>query len=274
MSNPKYPSERKAAYFKGKDDRYLSKLRGNVCSEIVVKAEPSRAMEIALEETRKALDLLRYGILFLFTKERPRAVGVLGEVTEQSRVAIAIRTDNKEANITEERTNFPLELTDETLKRMKDIGIFDLSDVITKKDKTEFEEIILRAVHWLASAQAQNENENTLLNLVTCLETFFKAEAGTPITATISEGVALLTATEVEARKERKRRVADFYGKRSKLTHEGEGLITNADLLELTMIARDLTLWMIRNRSKFRDHESFKGWLEDQKMSAEVRLPS
>jgi len=159
MSNPKYSSERKEAYFKDKDGHYLSKLRGNVCSEIVVKAEPSRAMEIALEETRTALDLLRYGILFLYTKERPRAVGVLGEVTEQSRVAITIRTDNKQANITEERTNFPLVLTDETLKRMKDIGIFDLSDVITKKDKTEFEKIILRAVHWLASAQAQNENE-------------------------------------------------------------------------------------------------------------------
>lgn len=272
-ANPNYSEEWKAKYFEGMDRNYLAELRGSVCSEVTVRAEPDRAKEIALEETRLALDLLRYAILFLYTKDRPRAVGVLGDVSDDHRVSVAIRTDNQGVNFGSEMRNHPLELDDRTIARMRTIGVFDLSDLIVKPARTEFEDVILRAVHWLASAQAQAENENALLNLVTCLETFFKAEAGTPITATIAEGVALLTATGTEARKRRKGRVAHFYGKRSKPTHEGDGKITTAELLELTLICRDLTMLMIRHRDKFFGHREFRNWLEDQKLGGDVVFP-
>lgn len=273
-ANPNYTPEWKANYFEDMDRNYLSELRGSVCSEVVVRAEPNRAKEVALEETRLALDLLRYAILFLYTKERPRAVGVLGDVSDDHRVSVAIRTDNQGVNHGSEMRNHPLELDDRTIARMRAIGVFDLSDLIVKPTRTEFEDVILRAVHWLASAQAQAENENALLNLVTCLETFFKPEAGTPITAAIAEGVALLTATGTEARKRRKGRVAHFYGKRSKLTHEGDGKITTAELLELTLICRDLTMLMIRHRDKFAGHRDFRNWLEDQKLGGDVSFPA
>jgi hypothetical protein len=273
-ANPNYTPEWKTKYFEDMDRNYLAELRGSVCSEVTVRAEPNRAKEIALEETRLALDLLRYAILFLYTKDRPRAVGVLGDVSDDHRVSVAIRTDNQGVNFGSEMRNHPLELGDQTIARMRAIGVFDLSDLIVKLDRTEFEDVILRAVHWLASAQAQAENENALLNLVTCLETFFKAEAGTPITATIAEGVALLTATGTEARKRRKGRVAHFYKKRSKLTHEGDGKITTAELLELTLICRDLTMLMIQHRGKFAGHEEFRNWLEDQKLGGAVAFPA
>jgi hypothetical protein len=273
QANPMYPPEWKDKSFQELDKRFLTEIRGSVCSEVVATAEPIRAREIALEETHLALDLLRYAILFLFDKERPRAVGVLGEVSEDNRVAVAIRTDNRGTSYNIERTNFPLELDDSAIERMRAIGVFALSDLIVKTKKTDFEDVILRAVHWLASAQTQNENENALLNLVTCLETFFKAEAGTPISATIAEGVAMLTASGLEERKRRKVRVSYFYGKRSKLTHEGDGKITNAELGELTLICRDLTLLMIRNRDKFEGHKEFRNWLEDQKLSSTIGFP-
>jgi hypothetical protein len=194
-------------------------------------------------------------------------------VSDDHRVSVAIRTDNQGVNHGAEMQNHPLVLDDQAIDRMRAIGVFDLSDLIVKPARTEFEDVILRAVHWLASAQAQAENENALLNLVTCLETFFKAEAGMPIMATIAEGVALLTATGTEDRKLRKGRVAYFYGKRSKLTHEGDGKITTADLEDLTQICRDLTLLLIKYRDKFAGHKQFRNWLEDQKLGGEVKFP-
>jgi hypothetical protein len=116
---------------------------------------------------------------------------VLGDVSDDHRISVAIQTDDQGVNFGSEMRNHSLELSDGSIARMRAIGVFDLSDLIVKTTRTEFEDVILRAVHWLASAQMQPENENALLNLVTCLETFFKAEAGTPITATIAEGVAL-----------------------------------------------------------------------------------
>ena len=49
--------------------------------------------------------------------------------------------------------------------------------------------------------------------------------------------------------------------------------MTSADLDELTLICRDLTLLMIRNRAKFKKHQDFKQWLDEQKLGAVVRFP-
>ena len=99
-------------------------------------------------------------------------------------------------------------------------------------------------------------------------------KAQTPITASISEGVAFLTKEGVTERKRRKDRVKHFYEKRSKLTHEGDGAIASDELVELTLIARDLTLLMIQHRDKFATQKAFREWLEDQKLSGSVNWPA
>lgn len=274
QSNPSYSVDAKDAYLRELDKKFLSTFRGIACSEVLVTAEPNRAREIALEATRLAIDLLRYSILFLFDDERPRTVGVLGDVSRDSRVAMAIHTDNQACVFHSELTHVPLTLNEEAIAAMRNIGVFELSDLIEKDGRTEFEDVVLRAAHWLASAQTQNENENALLNLVTCLETFFKPESGAPITATIAEGVAMLTANALKERTHRKNRVAYFYGKRSKLTHEGDGTVTDADLRELTCLCRDMTLLMIRHKASFSFHKDFRVWLEGQKLGAVVRFPT
>ncbi len=274
MANPNYPVEYKTGFFEEVETAFLARLRDGVGSEMVVKAEGDRAKEIALEETRRALELLRYAILFLTKRDQPRTIGILGEANNQLRSCIAIQTDNNSVDYTWNLTSFPFELSDETVGRMKEFGVFDLSDLVVKSGRTEFEEIILRAVHWLSSAQIQTQNEDALLSLITCLETFFGVEKGSPITATITEGVALLTADGAEARKKRKRQLIDLYGKRSRLTHGKCDPVTNVELLELTTIARDLTLLMIRHRDEFASHQQFKDWLENQKLSAAVSFPT
>src|SRR5262249_8827943 len=120
------------------------------------------------------------------------------------------------------------------------------------------------------SAQTQFENENALLNLVTCLETFLKPAKDDPITATIAEGVAILTATGLEERKGRKHRAKAFYGMRSRLTHEGHGEILSSDMTELTGIACDLTVQMICRKDEFPTQEHLRNWIDDQKLTGPV----
>lgn len=273
MENHHYTEERKAQYFDEFKREHISKVQNYTCAEIVVKAESTRAREVALDETRLALDLVRYAILFLHSDKRPRPVGLLGDVPEQSRATLAIRTDNQEVNVFESMTNFTFDINQHTITKMDFIGVFTLSEIIKNYNRSEFESVILRAVHWLASAQTQNGNENILLNLVTCLETFFKVDRGLPITANIAEGVALLTTSEAEARRQRKKRITELYDQRSTLTHEGEANITSDDLRDLTIIARDLILVMIRHKDKFAGHKAFKDWLEGQKMNATICFP-
>lgn len=252
---------------------HLNKLLYRTCSEVSVQAESIRAREIALEKTNFALDLIRYTILFLYGNGRRRSVGVVGESTGESREYIAISSDARFLHFGSQTGNQPLCVNKRIRVAMEEIGVYELAELGLNQQATEFEKVILVAVHWLASAQTQMERANSLLNLVTCLETLFKTESGAPITATIAEGVAVLTVHTPEERKQRKSRVTYFYGLRSKLTHNGVGAVTGADLDELTLICRDLTLLMIRNRSKFKKHQDFKLWLDEQKLGAVVRFP-
>ena len=121
--------------------------------------------------------------------------------------------------------------------------------------------------------QGRNPRTGEIINVGEKKLPFFKVGKDSPITATISEGVAYLTKEGISERKKRKSRVAYFYAKRSTLTHAGDGEVTAEELTELTLIARDLTLLMIQHREKFATVQAFRQWLEDQKLSGLVQWP-
>lgn len=257
----------KEAEFDWVDRQFLSRVAGHVCAEVRVVAEPIRAEEVAVEEARRAIDLLRLSALFLDRGGDRKVIGVQGEACEDPRVTVSVAADGSRFDYRGSVVTQPFSLTDQVVGRMRGLGLFALADVMGNAGRTEFEDVLLRAVHWLASAQAQAEPENALLNLVTCLETFLKPAKADPITATIAEGVAILTAAGLDARKRRKARVKAFYGMRSRLTHEGDGAVLQADLAELTGIALDLVVTMIRRRDEFRTQEDLRNWVEDQKLA-------
>ena len=274
-SNPDYTPEWHNQYSDVMDRHYHSALTDRVCAEFVGVSGPERAIELAEDATRQALGLLRYAILFSHTKTDFRAVGLLGEAPGDHFAAVAVRTDEEGCNYRSTVVNHEFDLSPARVERMRANEVFTLSDMACGPPPAagSMDAVVLRAVHWLASAQTQLSNENALLNLVTCLETFFKAEKDEPISGLIADGVALLTASGKEQRLERRKRVRHFYGKRSKLTHEGDGAVTHEELLEVTLICRDLTLTMVRRRSLFTDHTHFRRWLDEQKFGSQLEYP-
>jgi hypothetical protein len=262
-----HTTQQKHALFKQSEEHYLSRIKDKVCAEVNVVAEAHRAEEIALDEARRVVDLLRFSILMLDNSDYKKVVGLQGEVGENPRVAFAIKTDGTGYHQHASLVFHPFVLNEQVIDAMRRIGVFVLSDLLQKSEPTDFETVILRAVHWLASAQSQFENENALLNLVTCLEAFLKPAKDDPIAATIAEGVAILTATGLEERKHCKKRIKDFYSKRSTLTHEGSGKILSSDLKQLADIARELTVQMIRRKDEFPTQQALRNWIDDQKLS-------
>lgn len=265
MKNPHYTVEQKHNLFE-RYKQHVEKVTGRVCAEYRVVAEPIRAQELAVAETRRAVDLLRFAVLNLRKSGSKYVIGIQGDVSEDTLTALSVKEDESGATYRESMVHERFVINPAVLDKMKSLGVFDLSDLLKKDKLTDFDELILRGVHWLASAQAQPENENALLNLVTCLETFLKPAKDDPITATIAEGVAILTAQGLDARRQRKKRVKDFYGMRSRLSHEGEGTILDADLLELTGIAREVVTQMIRRREEFPSQETLRNWIDDEKL--------
>ena len=255
------------------ETEYLSKFKGRVCAEVRVVAEWRRAEEIALDSVRRIVDLLRVAVLFGNETTHKIVLGLQGETCDETRAVIGIQTDEENLHWIGTVVFYALQLTQAAVQQLTEQGLMTVVDLYQKAKRSEFENLIISAVHWLASAQAQFENSNALLNLVTCLETFLKPAKDDPITATIAEGVAILTATELEERKRIKTRIKQFYGMRSKLTHEGSGDIDDATLRELTVIARELTVRMIRRVNEFSKQDDLRNWIEDQRLGGGAASP-
>lgn len=268
-----YTPEEKAKILELEQRKIGDNIRNQVCSIFKVVAEPEQAWIRAEEETRRVLDLLRFAIPALYPKGFNVAIGLQGEVFRVSRWIPILSTDGKSFTAQENIVGplIPFEINDPHLERMIKIGMFKMSKVIAKLDKElgDFERVVLRALHWVANSQTQEESENKLLNLITCMETFLTPRDGNPIGTFIAEAVAILLADNLENRKRLKKRVQELYRLRSAVSHGGRKAILDTDLSELEKIAGILTMTLIKRMDEFPTHKALFDWIESKKLGGE-----
>lgn len=248
----------------------LQSLLGKTCAEYSVIAEPVRSRERALEATRRVIDLIRFTIPAAYPKDFGVTVGIDGSIPGRSTlVTPTIASDGSKYSIGMSKTGpfSPFIINDKTTKIMDNIGVLSASKILQKplKKVTNFEESILRGLHWFANSVTQIEEENSFLNKITCIETFLTPRDGNPIGTAIAEGVAMILGKDLDSRKRLKRRMKILFGKRSGISHGGKKIILETDLNEINEIAGSISVWMINNKNKFDSTKSLLEWLEDRK---------
>ena len=242
------------------------KFLGQTLSEFKVVAEPERAFERAKEETRRALEILRFASKSIYPMSEDIRIGLEDERRYSSRPAFILSDHQTTFKRDSEGSPNLFEINSEARQTMEKIGVHTLSDILQKNHATTFEEALLRAVHWFSSALLQPEFENAFLYMIVALETLFTQKDGGPIANSIAEGVALILSEELERRKEIKRKVKDYYGKRSGISHGGKISIVATDYLNLLEIAHKIIMELTKRANDFQNQESFLEWLEDLKL--------
>ena len=250
---------------------WTTDLIGAPYAEIAVVAEPKRALERAEDETRRAVDLLRYALPVLVDEIEYHAIGLAGEVHSGKRVATSIpRTyDAYTRHVAGHGRLIDVEISSTTMPKLRRIGVMKMSRVLQKPidNVTEFEEALLRAVHWCGQGNSQTTRESQLLGLVTSLECLFTRERGQPIAASIREGVALTIARGLSRRKQVAKQVQSFYDQRSKISHGGRTSVLDSDLQELRRIVGTVIAKLIRRTNEFASRRDFHEWIQDQRLS-------
>jgi hypothetical protein len=174
----------------------------DVCGVYTIVAEPRRAAERAVEETRRVLDLLRYCLSSVCPEWSQVRVGFKGELRGWAErwFAVSRVQGSFSANQQPQQPKPELTLNQDTLQELQSIGAMTVARILKKKadETTPFEQIVVRAIHWFAMSQADQEPENQVLNLITCLETFFTANNQDPIVNTVAEGVAFTLASMLD----------------------------------------------------------------------------
>lgn len=241
-----------------------------VVSEYRVVAEPSRAKERAEEETRRALEVLRYLVPYIHGLYKNVKFGLVGEVMVSRRWMSSLSDRCYQIGTNKADFNEPLSLSALTLKKMDEYGLSKLSDLIRKKKVNDYEEMLLKSLHWLSSAQCQMEPENKLLNLIIGLEAVFTPKERDPISNAIAEGVALIIGKNLQQRKSIKKRIKELYQIRSAVSHGGTKKIYNADISEANHFLFFIIGKLIDMKERFSSRSQFIEYIENLKLSCEA----
>ncbi len=242
-----------------------------------VEAEATKAKEMAFEETRRAIDLLRFSVTL-----RPDTAH--GKVMIALEEEINLKPDNRLISIIPvDLSSFQVHwrndsenhadwlITPELIQDLEGRGIGRLSLLLRKpySEVSDFEKSLLRSIHWFADCQFQFERENKLLSLITSIETLLTPRDGNPIGTAIAEAVALICATDLKDRKRVKSRVKELYKQRSAVSHGGHKAAMDSDLAELLALVQKLVLWMIGRLGQFKSTKDLFEWIEDQKLGGD-----
>jgi hypothetical protein len=259
-----YTDTEKEYLIKENRDKFVKILEGKVCSIYQVIAEPDRAIELAESETRRSLEILRYSIHAIHPAENMRVgIGLADETLVGKQDALAL--SDLGFHDSWKRLSFPLEVSPQSEVKLRQIGVFKLSEILMKPHKNEFELSLLRFLHWISDSYMHTEPENQLLSLMVGLETVFGSGANG-----IGFGVAIIVEKELDSRKNMKQEILRLYNLRNKVVHGSKSCnVTNTDIFSLRGIVVKLmvSLLGILEEKKINRKEDLKILVEEGQLS-------
>lgn len=252
-------------------------LLGRVCAEFGAIGEPGRLRERAVQETRRALELITCAnaAMYPHLPQGNSVASLSGEIPAVSPLIPVFAPGAAHTSITASERSYPIEISRSSLEAYERTGFWVLADLLEQpvQSLTEFEEALLRGAHWIAVAQTRDELETRLLNLMTAIEVLVGPK-GDPVRVAIAEGVALLAEETYDARLELKKFISGLYDARSKLSHGGKKAVTESDVLRIRSIASELLAKLAHWKTRIRTKQELLELLEKARLSGARIEPS
>lgn len=237
-----------------------------------ITAEPIRAVEIALDWTQGALEIISYFAPSSFHPKMPITCAVSGnEFVERPRHMILQDgvLVSAGATLVNLRSRHPWPITTASLKNMKDKGFDTLVRLMNeeKETRTGFQNDILRAISILSrSSLAQNLNDK-LLYAVLALECILLKDQSESLQKHIGERMAFLIGESVEERRDIISSYKVAYGLRSGAVHHGR-VVTDEETLKRFLPNTWHTLnRLITDADKFPTKQEMIAFVDDIKFS-------
>lgn len=248
------------------EQQCIGEFQGGCVGVVEVNAEPIRAFDFAKEEIRRAIDLLRFSSKAIYPLCEDIRIGLKGDHPKTQRQGFIVSETGFNTLGDSIGSVLPFEINKGMIQRMDEIGVFLVSDALSKNKTNNLEEALIRAIHWFSIALTQNESNNTFLFLIVALESLFKVERGNSIGGTIAESMAFITADNIDARKRVISIVRGYYGKRSGVAHGGKKSISDTELFTLMNMVVDTIMTVIEKLKYFSSQNELMNWIEEMKL--------
>lgn len=242
-------------------------LKGYCVAIVEVDAEPIRGRELAKEEIRRSVEVLRFAAGGINNSERNVRIGLKGDHPVTDLCGFVIGSQGWQIAPDKNGSGRPFTIAPESLPELERLGVFALSETLQKKQPNGYEQGLIKAIHWFSVAMMQDESGNAFLFLIIALESLFKQQQGISMTGTVSESVAMMIGTDVKTRLELVKRLRTYYGKRSAVAHGGKQAVTDFELRDLTIIVGTTIMIAIEGLPKFQSQSELMAWVDEMKMS-------
>lgn len=244
-----------------------TELEGSCVGVVEVNAEPIRAFEVAKEEVRRVIDLLRYASKALYPLQEDIRIGLKGDHPKSKRQGFIISDSGFNTQGDNIGSVISFEIDGLNIKKLEGVGVFRISDALKKKQANNIEEALIRSIHWFSVALTQNENSNAFLFLIVALESLFKAQPGSSIGGTVAESSAFLMSDTLKGRKKIIAIMRKYYGKRSGVAHGGNKSVTDSELYTLVNIVGTIIMVTIDKLDDFFSQDDLMAWIEELKLT-------
>lgn len=250
-------------------DKHIRNFQGYAAATLIIEAEPNRAKEITLEETRKALLLLRIFHPSSFHPKVTSFYDIWGS-EKKERASILTLQEGKFCSLNDQSLRIfnGLERIDkETIKTYMEAGLKTLSDLLVNRTHTPFQKTVLDALFIFARSATAKDPADKLVYILVALESLFLRNNTEPIQQNLAERMAFLIEGTLDSRRNLIRDVRDAYSIRSSFVHHG-ATIDDFDTLGRFMwhAWRAITA-VIPATSSIRTKEVFLDQLDDKKLA-------
>lgn len=245
--------------------------QGLVYSSVTVSAEIQKCIEIAKEETEKALMVLRLYCPTVFVPTIPSYFAPVGKVGLPASYLLMFEEKTILPNLKEqidERRSPVCFFSEEDLTMFKmKCGFDDASELIVKENPTKLEDLLLLCLSLFARGIKSTEFQDRVVFMLVVTETLLLKNTSEPIQASVSQRMAFLTAFAVKERKEIIDIVKEAYKYRSSYLHHGNKKDDFELLQKLQHIVWTGLTNVLKTRDRFSSQDELLGFIEDKILS-------
>ncbi len=242
-------------------------IQGFAASTIRVTAEPERAYEIAVKESEMALSILRVYSPSMIFPEMSSYCTFLGKENIEKYTHLLMENGQIVGFIEglEGRVQ-AMVVSDQEITMMKQAGLEQLSALLAKEKRSQFEESFLSSLFLYSEAALSKNITDKLLHIIGALEMILLRNETEPIQQNVSERIAFVIGRDVEERKAIISNFKKVYNIRSRFVHHGIGSDEIDLIQEFMKYASAFFMSAIGTTEHYPTSEAFIGAIEERKL--------
>ena len=243
-------------------DEFRKSHQGYACAKIALECEYSYAGELAINMSRRAIDLMSIysgAALFPDIKNLSRIKGM--EHLSTSTAIFLTEEDGitTQDGILDKASAKTWMIGKENLDDFRKCGLEVISKLVTQSKNTDFESTLLTSITIYSKASMTSEPLEKLVYTLSALETALLKNENEPIQQNLADRIALFIGDGLEHRKKIVGSVKTVYGIRSKYLHHGN---SSSELDELSEFFRYVWVFFVLLLGCTRKYQSKAEFIE------------